>query len=333
MELACKSDRGGVRRPQRRASSGAQADGPPRIERLGVVGAGQMGRGIAQVAAPHGIEVTAGRRAARRRRARARRASASSSAGWSTRASSTAGRARGAVLARIETDRPVRGDLEASTSSSRRRPRASTTKREIFRALDRGCRGGVVLATNTSSISITGDRRRGDAARARHRHALHEPAAADEAGARSSGAWPPPTRPTPTTRALAERLGKTTVVSRDIPGFIVNRVLIPLLNEACFALYEGIGTGGGHRCGRQLGPQPPDGAVRAHGPHRARHGLAILEVLHRELGDRSTGPARCCASTSRPGGWGARPGAVSTRTVGGAQGAGGGLASVGEPTR
>ena len=51
------------------------------------------------------------------------------------------------------------------------------------------------------------------------------------------------------TRALAERLGKETVVSRDIPGFIVNRVLMPMLNEACFALYEGIGIGRGHRHG------------------------------------------------------------------------------------
>jgi len=45
-----------------------------------------------------------------------------------------------------------------------------------------------------------------------------------------------------TTRALAERLGKETVSSRDIPGFIVNRILMPMLNEACFALYEGIAS-------------------------------------------------------------------------------------------
>src|SRR6185295_11695865 len=44
------------------------------------------------------------------------------------------------------------------------------------------------------------------------------------------------------TRALTERLGKTAVVSRDVPGFIVNRVLMPMVNEACFALYEGIAS-------------------------------------------------------------------------------------------
>ena len=64
----------------------------------------------------------------------------------------------------------------------------------------------------------------------------------------------------------------------------------------------------------QARAQPPDGAVRAGGPHRPRHCLAIAEVLHRELGDDKYRPRRCCASTSPRAGWGARPAAASTAT-------------------
>ena len=88
-----------------------------------------------------------------------------------------------------------------------------------------------------------------------------------------------------TTRALAERLGKKTVVSRDIPGFIVNRVLMPMLNEACFALYEGIGTVEDIDTAIQLGLNHPMGPLALADLIGLDTTLAILEVLHRELGD------------------------------------------------
>ena len=88
-----------------------------------------------------------------------------------------------------------------------------------------------------------------------------------------------------TTRALAERLGKETVVSRDISGFIVNRVLMPMLNEACFALYEGIGSVDDLDTAIQLGLNHPMGPFALMDLIGLDTTLAILEVLHRELGD------------------------------------------------
>jgi hypothetical protein len=102
--------------------------------------------------------------------------------------------------------------------------------------LDAICRADTILATNTSSIPITRiaavDRSRPDAG---HRHALHEPRAGHEARR---------DHPRPRHQRchlchghahLAQRMGKTTVVSRDMPGFIVNRVLMPMINEAVYA--------------------------------------------------------------------------------------------------
>ena len=88
-----------------------------------------------------------------------------------------------------------------------------------------------------------------------------------------------------TTRALAERLGKTTVLSRDVPGFIVNRVLMPMLNEACFALYEGIGSADDIDVAITLGLRHPMGPLTLMDLIGLDTTLAILEVLHAELGD------------------------------------------------
>ncbi len=87
------------------------------------------------------------------------------------------------------------------------------------------------------------------------------------------------------TRALAERLGKQTVLSRDIPGFIVNRVLMPMLNEACFALYEGIGSVEDMDLAIQLGLNHPMGPFSLMDLIGLDTTLSILEVLHRNLGD------------------------------------------------
>src|SRR5207302_7133571 len=64
-----------------------------------------------------------------------------------------------------------------------------------------------------------------------------------------------------TITALAKRFGKTTIGARDIPGFIVNRMLIPLLNEACYGLYEGLGTASDIDTGVRLGLNHPMGPL------------------------------------------------------------------------
>jgi len=87
------------------------------------------------------------------------------------------------------------------------------------------------------------------------------------------------------TKALAEKLGKTVITSQDSPGFIVNRILIPLINEACFALQEGLGSAQDIDTGAKLGLNHPLGPLELADLIGLDTCLAIADVLHRELGD------------------------------------------------
>ncbi len=190
---------------------------------------------------------------------------------------------RDATLARIRAS-DLYGDFESVDFAIEATTEDFQIKREVFRALDQGCRAGVVLATNTSSISITAIAsavtRPG---RVIGMHFMNPPplmklveiirglATSDETYA--------------TTRGLAERLGKATVVSRDVPGFIVNRILMPMLNEACFALYEGIGSAQDIDVAIGLGLRHPMGPLTLMDLIGLDTVLAILEVLHEQFGD------------------------------------------------
>lgn len=259
----------------------AMPNGALAIERLGIVGAGQMGRGIAQLAATHGIDVVladAGRDLAER----ARGLVAQQLAGLVAKGKLTPG-TREEILGRIH-PADLYTDLESMDFVIEAATESPGTKREIFRALEVGCRPGVILASNTSSISITAIAsavmRPG---RVIGMHFMNPPplmalvelvrglATTDETYA--------------TTRALAERLGKTTVLSRDVPGFIVNRLLMPMLNEACYALFEGIGTVEDLDVAVTLGLKHPMGPMALMDLIGLDTTLSILEVLHHELGD------------------------------------------------
>jgi 3-hydroxybutyryl-CoA dehydrogenase len=259
----------------------AMPNGALAIERLGIVGAGQMGRGIAQLAATHGIDVVladAGRDLAER----ARGLVAQQLAALVGKGKLTPG-AREEILGRIH-PADLYTDLESMDFVIEAATESPGTKREIFRALEVGCRPGVILASNTSSISITAIAsavmRPG---RVIGMHFMNPPplmalvelvrglATTDETYA--------------TTRALAERLGKTTVLSRDVPGFIVNRLLMPMLNEACYALFEGIGTVEDLDVAVTLGLKHPMGPMTLMDLIGLDTTLSILEVLHHELGD------------------------------------------------
>jgi 3-hydroxybutyryl-CoA dehydrogenase len=87
------------------------------------------------------------------------------------------------------------------------------------------------------------------------------------------------------TRALAEKMGKTTVVARDFPGFIVNRILIPMLNEAAFTLMEGLGTAEDIDAAMKLGTNQPMGPLTLADFIGLDVCLAIMNVLHDGLGD------------------------------------------------
>jgi 3-hydroxybutyryl-CoA dehydrogenase len=246
-----------------------------------VIGAGQMGRGIAQLAASLGMEVLLAD--ASRDFADRGKAKVAAQLAALVEKGKIAAPERDAILERIHPS-DMYGDLGAVDFVIEAATESFDVKREIFRALDRDCRPGVVLATNTSSISITAIAgavvRPG---RVIGMHFMNPPpvmklieitrglATADETYA--------------ITRALAERLGKTTVVSRDVPGFIVNRILMPLLNEACFVLYEGIGSVEDIDVAIGLGLKHPMGPLTLMDLIGLDTTLAILDVMHRELGD------------------------------------------------
>lgn len=263
-----------------------QEERPDHIHRLGVVGAGQMGRGIAQLAASLGMEVLlidAARGVAERGKAQV----------GATLAKLVEKRKlepaqREAALARI---RPadLYGDLESVDFAIEAATENVETKREIFQALDKGCRAGVVLATNTSSISITAIAaavtRPG---RVIGMHFMNPPPLMELVEIIRGLATTDATYAA--TRALAERMGKKTVVSRDIPGFVVNRILMPMLNEACFAVYEGIASAEDIDVAISLGLRHPMGPLTLMDLIGLDTTLAILEVLHRELGDSKYRP-------------------------------------------
>ncbi len=252
------------------------------IGRVGVIGAGQMGRGIAQLCASRGLAVTladAGRDLADRGRA-----NIGAQLGRLVEKNKLTEDERGEILARIEPADLYGGDLEAVDFVVEAATEDVAVKREIFTALDRACRGGVVLATNTSSISITAI---GAAVTRPERvigmHFMNPPPVMKLIEIIRGLATADATYET--TRALAARLGKETVVSRDIPGFIVNRVLMPMLNEACFALYEGIASVEDMDAAISLGLKHPMGPFALLDLIGLDTALAILEVLHRDLGD------------------------------------------------
>jgi 3-hydroxybutyryl-CoA dehydrogenase len=163
-------------------------------------------------------------------------------------------------------------------------------KEELFRKLDAILPPQAILATNTSSISIT------SIAAATRRPAqvigMHfmNPVPVMQLvevirGLQTSDA---------TYQAvleLAKTLGKTTVTSRDSPAFIVNRILIPLLNEACFALQEGLASAEDIDTAVKLGLNHPMGPLTLADFVGLDTCLSIAEVLQRELGDDKYRPA------------------------------------------
>ncbi len=257
------------------------------LDGLAIVGAGQMGCGIAQAAAQAGLEVVLADASAELAHRGVERIAAA--LGRLVEKGKLAPPEREAILARI---RPA-----ASLADCARAPLAieaivenEEVKKDLFRRLDALLAPAAILATNTSSISIT---------------AL---GAATRRPAQVVGMHffnPVPvmqllevTRGLATSDAtyqaalaLGKRLGKTVVTSKDSPGFIVNRILIPLLNEACFALQEGLASAEDIDTAVRLGLNHPMGPLTLADFVGLDTCLAIAEVLHRGLGEDKYRPA------------------------------------------
>jgi len=163
-------------------------------------------------------------------------------------------------------------------------------KTRVFAALDAACRTGVILASNTSSLSITRiASATGRPDRVIGMHFMNPVPVMDlveiVAGQATSDAT------LETTRDLARALGKTAVTAQDYPGFISNRVLMPMINEAFFALEEKVGTADDIDLVMTLGMNHPIGPLRLADLIGLDVVLAILEVLERDLADRKYAPA------------------------------------------
>jgi 3-hydroxybutyryl-CoA dehydrogenase len=251
------------------------------IQRIGVIGAGQMGTGIAQVAAQAGLEVrlldldiklatAACQRVDRALESQVKKGKLDDETRRHT-VSRITPIDRYSGLA--EVDLVVEAAIEDSAIKS-----------EIFRQAEAATRPEVILASNTSSIPIT------------------KLAAATQRSDRVIGLHfmnPPPLmrlveiiRGLQTSdetheavRKVTERMGKVIVSANDMPGFIVNRMLIPFLNEACFALQEGLGTPEDIDMGAKLGLNHPMGPLELADLIGLDTVLYIGEVLHREFGD------------------------------------------------
>jgi len=251
------------------------------VEKLGVVGLGQMGQGIAQIAAQAGLDVVlvdADPEFARRACAKL-----AATFGKLVEKGKITTDQRDAALGRIRPAAALR-DLADRDFVIEAAPEKEELKLQIFDELGTHCRSAAILASNTSSISIT------KIAAASHRPdqviGMHfmNPVPLMKLVEIVRG-LPTSDLTYQTTIELAQRFGKTTIGARDIPGFIVNRMLIPLLNEACYGLYEGLGSAADIDTGVKLGLNHPMGPLELADLIGLDTCLAIAEVLHRELGD------------------------------------------------
>lgn len=257
------------------------------IKTLGVLGAGQMGGGIAQVAAAGGRKVLlADVDLAHAQKGKAR---IEKGLGRLVEKGKITAEARDATLANIEPASGV-GAFSAVDFAIEAATENIELKKTLMKGLDEACRPGVIVATNTSSISIT--LLAAATRRPQHVVGMHfmNPVPVMKLVEIIRG-LPTDDATYETTVALAQELGKTVITSKDCPGFIVNRILIPLINEACFALQEGLGTAEDIDTGAKLGLNHPMGPLQLADLIGLDTCLAIAEVLHRELGDDKYRPA------------------------------------------
>jgi 3-hydroxybutyryl-CoA dehydrogenase len=255
-------------------------------ETFGIVGSGTMGAGIAQVAARAGYDVVM-RDVAEEFLARGMTA-IDKSLQRDVQKDRLSTEEKGAILARIKTTTELDafGDafivVEAATEDLK-------IKSEIFKSLDKGTKPGAILASNTSSISITklgAVTRRPDKVIGMH---FMNPVPVMKLvevirGAATSDAT------YESTRALADRLGKMPLQCQDSPGFVSNRVLLPMINEAIFALYEGVATREGIDGIMKLGMNHPMGPLALADFIGLDVCLAIMNVLYDGFNDSKYRP-------------------------------------------
>ena len=250
-------------------------------DRFAVVGAGQMGNGIAHVCATSGFDVTLIDVSADAL-AKAK-ATIEKNLERQVKKGALTPEARDAAMARISTATSLDAAANATVIVEAATERKDL-KLQIFRDLDRLAPAGAILATNTSSISITEiaavTKRPADVIGMHFMNPVPVMALVEVIrGLATSDATN--TR----TIELSKALGKTPVEANDFPGFIANRILMPMINEACYAVMEGVGTPQAIDEVMKLGMNHPMGPLTLADFIGLDTCVAILEVLHEGLGD------------------------------------------------
>lgn len=253
----------------------------PSIQTVGIIGAGTMGNGIAQACATAGLDVVMVD--VHEEALRKGLAAVAGSLDRLIKKERISEAGKSAALARIQagTDydalKAAQLIIEAATENE-------ALKVKILQQADALAAPGTILATNTSSISIT----RLAAATARPDRfigmhffnpvplmALVEVISGLQTSAATREA----------VQALAERLGKTPISVRNSPGFVVNRILIPMINEAFFVLAEGVATAEAIDEGMKLGTNQPIGPLALADLIGLDVCLSVLEVYLDQFGD------------------------------------------------
>ncbi len=266
--------------------SGDLLSGVPPIDRVGIVGAGQMGNGIAHVCALAGIPVVLGDI----KQDALQKAMATMARNMDRQVNRTliTQEDKEDALARITTTTDFAGFgdcdfvIEAATEKEE-------VKRQVYKALMPHLKSSCMLASNTSSISIT---RLGAATdRAEKFIGMHfmNPVPVMKLVEIIRGiATDEPTFQA--VQALAHKLHKITAVSEDFPAFIVNRILVPMINEAVYALYEGVGSVSAIDTSMRLGANHPMGPLELADFIGLDTCLSIMQVLYDGLSDSKYRP-------------------------------------------
>lgn len=255
--------------------------GSMEIKTIGVVGAGQMGSGIAQVASQSGFQVIMSDIADSF--VQKGLSNISKNLDRLVEKGKISSEKKGEIMGRIKGTIQIKEMaevdfvIEAATENE-------PLKLNIFKELDQICRKEVILSSNTSSISIT--KIASATGRPSQVIGMHfmNPVPVMQLVEIIRGLQTSP-ETFHIVKSLAERMGKTPVEANDFPGFISNRILMPMINEAIYALFEGVGTPEAIDTVMKLGMNHPMGPLALADLIGLDTCLAIMEVLYKGFGD------------------------------------------------
>ena len=256
------------------------------IQTVGVIGAGQMGNGIAHVFATSGYEVVLNDISAEALAAALARIEKNTARQVSKGALSEEERA--AALARIRTTSEL-GELGGTDLVIEAATEREDIKDQIFAGLAPSLGENTILTTNTSSLSITRLAAKTDRPERFMGFHFMNPVPVMQLVELIRGIATSE-QTYQTLLAVVERLGKTAASAEDYPAFIVNRILIPMINEACYALYEGVGSVASIDASMKLGANHPMGPLELGDFIGLDTCLAIMNVLYDGLADTKYRP-------------------------------------------